>query len=1163
MKRTPLFLVLLDDHPITPRDATGILLTHINARIEASLLREGDLSKLRRFELKPGLAVFGGRIATRTRGRPQAHEKTPIERVEGVARGQSLAVEFLTMVGEESRSITLSRRYRTERPQVKRPVERSAEIEGDPGMILGIDIGTSSIGWSLLATDSDGTPIGIVDAGARIFPAGVDGDIESGREEPRNLKRREARSSRRLNWRESRRHRRCISLLQSMGLLPPTDDLKPPTLDRMFAELDAEWRPSAIDHRETITWLYRLRARGLDERLEPYELGRAIIHLLKRRGFKSNRKEQANADEETGQVKEAIRDLAHAMEAASHRTVGEHFASLDPEDQRIRSRWLGRSAIEDEFDAILTAQAAHHDCLQTERATELRQAAFHQRPLKPVKPGRCSLERGLYRARMASLSAQRFRLLQDVVNLQVLNDGPPRPLSDDERTTLVAALEETPKLTWAGTRKVLGFPKTVTFNLQEGGKTHLIGNRSASALREAFKADWNDLASEDREQAVEDLLTFEKTDALRRRARKHWKLDPESADLFTSIQLEPGYANHSEEAMERLIPDLEQGVHYSTARKRRYPDSFSAEEPVDMLPAVKDFDAELRNPTVSRCLSELRKVVNAIVARHGKPERIRVELGRDLKRGRADRQRMTRENNQRSKDRDETRNAIRTEAGIAHPKRDDITKVRLADECNWVCPFTGRSFGWLDLFGPNPSMDVEHIIPFSQSLDDSYLNKTLCLHEENRNVKKNRTPFLAYGSTDRWDEMLDRVGRFKGDAARAKLQRFMTEDASNEIFDDFSTRQLNDTRYASRLAMDYLGMLYGGRSDANHTLRIQATTGGLTAHLRRGLQLEGLLSDTGNPFKNRSDHRHHAVDAVVIALIDPGMVQGMARQAEKGWQRGERRSLTPVQEPWPGFMADVRATIEGIVVSHRSNGRLAGALHEETNYSKERNAGDGHRRTIRKPLAAMSESEIERITDPPLRSLIKRELESRGVPPKKAFAETAPPVVVTGRDGRPRTIRRVKITSSASVAMIGPEHARRWVKPGSNHHMAIHEVQTGNGPKWEGTVVTLLEATDRRRRGLPVIERINDDERRFVCSLRSGDSVLVRLEKEGEVPCTVNTVSGSQIELTRHADARMKTEIRKLGTEGGRLRFGVTALRSAMVCKVDVLPDGQLRTRRD
>ena len=1030
-------------------------------------------------------------------------------------------------------------------------------------MILGIDIGTSSIGWALLATDSDVSPNRIVDAGVRIFPAGVDGDIDSGREKPQNLKRRDARSARRLGWREGRRHRRCVSILQSMGLLPKTADLKPPTLNQMFQELDTQLRPADIDHRETITWLYHLRARALDERLEPHELGRAIIHLFKRRGFRSNRKDQTNADEDLGQVKAAIRDLAEAMETASHRTVGEHFASVDPEQQRIRARWLGRDAIRGEFDAIMKAQAVHHESLQTELAVELRRAAFYQRPLKPVKPGRCSLEPDLYRARMASLNAQRFRLLQDVANLQVLNDGPPRPLSPEERTELIAALEETPKLTWAATRKTLGLPKTVTFNLEEGGKTNLIGNRTASALREAFKASWDDMNSEDREQAVEDLLAFEKTDALRRRARTHWNLDPDSADLFTSIQLEPGYANHSEEAMERLIPDLEQGVHYSTARKRRYPESFLTDEPVDALPPVKDFDPELANPTVSRCLSELRKVVNAVIARHGKPERIRVELARDLKRGRADRQRMTRDNVRRGRDRDETRNTIRTETGIAHPNRADVTKARLADECNWMCPFTGRSFGWMDLFGPNPSMDVEHIIPFSQSLDDSYLNKTLCLHEENRNVKKNRTPFLAYGSTDRWDEMLDRVGRFKGDAARAKLQRFITEDAEGEIFDDFSSRQLNDTRYASRLAMDYVGMLFGGRSDANHTLRVQATTGGLTAHLRRGLQLEGLLSDTGNPFKNRSDHRHHAVDAVVIALIDPGMVHRMARQADKAWQRGERRSLTPVQEPWPGFMADVRAKIEGIVVSHRSNGRLAGALHEETNYSKQRDSGKGIRRTVRKAIADLTENEIEKIADPPLRSLIKRELESRGGPPKKAFAETASPLVMTGRDGRPRTIRRVRITKPGEVAMIGPEHARRWVKPGSNHHMAIHEVQAKNGPKWEATVVTLLEATERRRRGVPVIERVNDGSHRFICSLRSGDSVVVEIENEGDVFCTVNSVSGSKIEITRHADARLVSEIRKMGVKGGRLEISLKKLRSIFKDKVDVLPDGSVRTRRD
>ncbi len=1030
-------------------------------------------------------------------------------------------------------------------------------------MILGLDIGTHSIGWALLATNDGKTPSGIIDAGVRVFPAGVDGNVETGREEPRNTARRAARSARRLNWREGRRHRRCVSILQAMGLLPSTPDLKPPTLDGMFRSLDQKLRPAGVGHRESLTWLYGLRARALDERLEPFELGRAIVHLLKRRGFQSNRKQQADADEDLGEVKQSINDLQDAMVAAGHRTVGEHFASLDPEQERIRARWLGREAIRREFDAIIDSQRTHHPVLQQESTAELARAAFFQRPLKPVKSGRCSLEPDRHRARQAELVAQRFRLLQEVANLQVLHDGPPRPLTPDERSALVGALEARGDLTWAAVRREIGQPKTVKFNFELGGAKKLIGDRTSAALRDIFGDRWDAMDRSEREQVVEDLLSFEKVEAIKRRGRRRWGLDLEASGRFAALSLEPGYARLSREAMKTLIPDMEQGVHYATARKKWYPESFSADEPLDRLPPVRVFDRELRNPTVERTLSELRRVVNGLVARYGRPERVRIELGRDLKRSRDDRQRMTRELRSRESERDSTRDFIRENARIQHPTRQDVLKVRLAEECNWECPFTGKRFGWVDLFGSSPSVDVEHIIPFSQSLDDSYLNKTLCLHEENRNVKRNRTPWVAYGSTDRWEDILGRVERFRGDAARAKLQRFMLDESAEEIFEEFSSRQLNDTRYASRLAMDYLGTLFGGRQDADGILRVQATTGGLTAHLRRGLQLEGILSGDGAMFKNRSDHRHHAVDAVTIALVDPGMVQRMARRAEESWRGGDRRSLTPVAEPWPNFMRDVSAVIEAIVVSHRSNGRLAGALHEETNYSRERDDGTGPRRTVRKPLADLTIPEVDRIVDPPLRALIQSELDARGQPPVKAFAESAPPVTLRGRDGRERRIRRVRIAKPVQVTAIGPSHGRRWVKPGSNHHMAIHEVQTDRGPKWESSVVTLLEATERRRTGRPVIDRGNEPGQRFVCSLRSGDSVLLRLEGEGDLVCTVNTVSGNSVEFTRHSDARMSSEIRKLGKDGGRLRRGLGALQECFVSKVDVLPTGELRTRHD
>ena len=105
------------------------------------------------------------------------------------------------------------------------------------------------------------------------------------------------------------------------------------------------------------------------------------------------------------------------------------------------------------------------------------------------------------------------------------------------------------------------------------------------------------------------------------------------------------------------------------------------------------------------------------------------------------------------------------------------------------------------LIGDNSQFDIEHIIPFSRSLDNSYANKTLCFHDENRHVKRNHTPFEAYGSTKMWREMLERVRHFQGKTARRKLQLFQTEKLRDA--EDFANRQLSDTRYLSRSIADY------------------------------------------------------------------------------------------------------------------------------------------------------------------------------------------------------------------------------------------------------------------------------------------------------------------------------------------------------------------------
>src|SRR5262249_28842463 len=154
-----------------------------------------------------------------------------------------------------------------------------------------------------------------------------------------------------------------------------------------------------------------------------------------------------------------------------------------------------------------------------------------------------------------------------------------------------------------------------------------------------------------------------------------------------------------------------------------------------------------------------------------------------------------------------------------------------------------------------------------------------------------------------------------------------------------------------------------------HRQRVFVTTGGLTAHLRREWMLDGVLSFKDE--KNRADHRHHAIDAIIIALTDSRSVQMLQKAAEEA-SAAKRRLFAPVEPPWPKFIEEVRASVEAINVSYRQNRRVSGKLHAETLYSREIPGASGKvERRVRKELHKLTAGDVERITDPVVRGLVK------------------------------------------------------------------------------------------------------------------------------------------------------------------------------------------------
>ena len=375
-----------------------------------------------------------------------------------------------------------------------------------------------------------------------------------------------------------------------------------------------------------------------------------------------------------------------------------------------------------------------------------------------------------------------------------------------------------------GLKKPKGSERDFTFNLEAGGEKRLKGNATAVKLRKVLGDDYEKLSSEQLIGVVEDLLEYEKPDALAAigkplRNRTGQGRRPCGCHVGTELRftLPRGDA--------KAVAANGKGASLRGSKEASLWDHAGRLGLRDFLSPVLEAVPQLRNPVVCRGLTEFRKVVNALVREYGKPDHIRVELARDLKKSRQQREDLTKQNRDNEKTRDAARRKIaeRLRCDENAVSNLDILKVRLAEECNWECPYTGRSIAIEALVGKHAQFDIEHIIPFSRSLDNSFLNKTLCYHEENRSVKQNQTPYEAYsGDEKKWQEVLARVRRFRGSAAHAKLRKFQQK----ELDDDFAARMLQDTRYMSRLATEYLGLLYGGTIDADGRRRVQVSAAG-------------------------------------------------------------------------------------------------------------------------------------------------------------------------------------------------------------------------------------------------------------------------------------------------------------------------------------------------
>ena len=988
-----------------------------------------------------------------------------------------------------------------------------------PHYTLGLDLGPNSIGWALVKEDDTG-PKSLEAIGVRVFQEMVDRQKKT----PKNHKRRDARQARRQRSRRKMRRNTLQNELVRCGLLPVTSEER----EELFHRIDP----------------YEIRKRGLDHELTPHELGRAIFHLNQRRGFLSNRKVRDSGDKkkEDGVVKQEIGELKKEIEESGSRTLGEFLADMP----KKRSRRTDRKMYEDEFDLLWRKQTEFHPDLLTDALrARIRKILFFQRPLKLQKNlvGKCTFEPHKKRCPWCRPEAQWFRALQDVNHLEVRNPetGEYRRLEQGEREVIKEQLRGKKTLTWNGVRKALGLHSGETFNIEDGGKKNLIGARTLVDIRKILsKKTWEAMSKNEREDFLENLFSTHKEETLLKRLEKHWKLSHEQAEKLLNTEFQPGYASLSLRAIRRITPYLEMGLNYHDACQAAgyLREDQKRIDAKDSLPPAPN----LRNPIVQKAVNEVRRVVNAIVREYGKPARIRVELARDMKLGQKQKARLNAQNRKNRDLNDEARKLM-AEVGV-YDNGENRLRYRLWKEQKGVCTYTGKSIGANDIF--SPEYEVDHILPYSRTLDDSYMNKVLSLASANRD-KGDATPQEKWGGDpERFAQIRQRVSSMK-DMPYFKRRRF---DQKELDLDDFIARQLNDTRYISREVKDYLKDLGAD---------MQVTTGQATAALRRSWGLNAILAVDSDLEKNRADHRHHAIDALVVALTSRKLFYSIANlSAEVRAVLGKRRF--PLPPPWPGLLGEVREKVEAIVVSHQPLRKISGAFHEETAYG--RILYEGRHAFVRRVLLTeLKPPQVKKIVDRRIRSLVQERMEAHVGNAKAAFAK--PLYLEHSRNGVGRTpVKTVRVAENLNpnglfgVKRKGEDVPFKYYALGNNHHIEIIEnVETG---KREGRVVSAMEAARRARLArTPIIQRDHGDGWRFVMSLSINDLVKVDEPVNGCDLFRVQLISAigqrQVITLRAHTSAGIDDNATRIITSPNTLRGR----------KVSVDPLGNLEAAHD
>lgn len=866
-------------------------------------------------------------------------------------------------------------------------------------IVAAVDVGVSSIAFFVMAY-KDGKEIPEV----IMYKLDIINDIVNnydGNKKDDNVERREQRGSRRVKYSAKKRKKSVVKFLESLKAFP----LNKVDIDE-FMSLDP----------------YFLRKKALDEKISKYEFGRIVYFFIKKRGFKSIKKEETISKED-GESLKKIKNLEERFLESDARTVGEYFydefiiKNKKLKGKEIATREMYKNELEFIFDTQINMYTESGENIPDFLSYDVRNKLcslekdgilFVQKRLKLSKHlrNKCSLEPKKYCAPFYSLIFQEFRMLQELCNIKVhtIEEGvlvDERSLTKDEKILLENKLYN--KKTTFSTKsiiKVLNLSDNEFLNYNDDTKFY--GIFSSVKLEKIISKDkWNEYPrgyyGENGEESTKkgltkrNIINFLYTCDNSKRKIDYLVnkigLSNEEAEEAIEVKLEPSnykkkFSRFSEKAMRKINIHLRDGAYINEAIKMaRYSvekeEKFAFDEHgIISSKLFHDKTKNIRNNSVKRILSSIFKNVQNFYDKFSDAyiDEIKLEMVREAGVSKEVREQIYAFQKNKEKNNVRISKILEKEFNIKRPSNIDIERYKLWEECKGVCVYTGKEIHKSSIFD-STLWERDHIVPWDRSFDNSFNNKVLCCAKFN-SEKLKKTPYEFFvGNKEEWKEFTKRISKTIGN--RNKLKTKLLK--SKKIDKEFTSRMLHDTSYIAKEVRDNL---------AQFCNKVICSNGKVTSLLRKKW-------DVGK--KNRKNHRHHMEDAILLAFTNGSHINEISRSLRHNRDVNEDK----FNKPFEGFNEFFDNIIKNTIVKHKNKNKVAskkrnvvfengekkkyknvsirsGALHKETYFSAllDRSGNyvyDGNYQFFKKTinLKDLTKNQVDNIIDDNIRKILK------------------------------------------------------------------------------------------------------------------------------------------------------------------------------------------------